>query len=169
MNKPLVLVGFMGCGKSTVGRLFAERRGWRFVDTDSWIERRADKPIRRIFAEDGEPRFREMERALLPTLLAESGIVIATGGGLPCHSGNMALIKQSAVSAFLSVPAETLLRRLRSETAQRPLLAEKTDAELLPWMRSKLVARLPFYQQAAATVEADAPLEEVLRRLGECC
>jgi shikimate kinase len=162
------LIGFMGSGKSTLGRAVALRLGYRFVDADAFIEQQQGKPISRIFEEEGEARFRELEHLFLKEFQGRGNTIIATGGGTPCFSGNMSLINQMGRSIFLAVPPEALLQRLRQETAGRPLLAQKTDAELLRGISVKLAERLPIYQQAHITLDADRPLSVLVNDLSSC-
>jgi shikimate kinase len=109
----LVLTGFMGSGKTTIGRLLAEQLGWEFLDLDHEIERRDGRSVPQIFAESGEPHFRHLESAALAALLGHSRVVIALGGGAPEELGNRLLLEQTPRTAvvYLSAPLETLLDR----------------------------------------------------------
>lgn len=117
----LALVGFMGSGKSTVGRLVARLGGMEFVDTDEWIEARTHRKISAIFAEDGEPAFRGLEREAVEELGTRSGLVLATGGGLVCQPGRMELLKEHALVVCLWASPETIWERVQHQT-HRPLL-----------------------------------------------
>jgi len=117
----LVLTGFMGTGKTSVGRLVAERLGRPFVDMDALVEVRAGKPITRIFAEEGEPHFRAIEAALCRELSERSGLVIATGGGALIDPENRAVMAERGILVCLRADAEAVLSRVGSST-DRPLL-----------------------------------------------
>lgn len=119
----IFLVGFMGTGKSAVGRILARRTKRRFVDMDSEIEQRAGKAISRIFAEDGEPVFRQMERSLAAELSALDNQVVATGGGIVLDPRNIADFDRSGVTVCLHASPEEILRRV-SGSNHRPLLEQ---------------------------------------------
>lgn len=117
----IVLTGFMGTGKSTVGRLVAERLGRRFVDTDALIESRHG-PIPRLFAEHGEDHFRRLEREVAAELAATSGLVVATGGRTMLDPANQASLGASGTVVCLAASVEQLVLRLQDEAEDRPLL-----------------------------------------------
>ena len=152
----IILVGFMASGKTSVGRALAERTGWTLVDADDVIVARADKPIHRIFAEDGEPAFRELERQVIADLCAGERQVIASGGGAFVSEQNRGVMLSGGMVFFLSTSPAVILRRVQEEDAGgpiRPLLAvddpEARIAELLS-------QRMPAYAQAHHTVETNA-------------
>jgi shikimate kinase len=146
----LALVGFMGSGKSTVGRLVARQLGLGFVDTDEAIEARTSRRVSEIFAADGEPAFRSLERQTLEELMTRDGLVIATGGGLVCQPGNLELLQQHALVICLWASAETIWERVRHQT-HRPLLqVADPKAEI-----ARLLAlREPFYRRADVLVNS---------------
>lgn len=149
-KKNIVLCGFMGCGKTTVGRLLAAQTGYRFVDMDAYIEEQAGMTVSAIFDRFGEEDFRRREREACAALAAESDLVIATGGGALTFPKNAEVLGKTGCIVLLSVLPETLLRRLEGDTT-RPLLArpDKEDA-----LRALFARRLPLYR-AAADVEVD--------------
>lgn len=161
---PLMLVGFMGAGKSTVGRRLAHRLGWYFCDLDQRIEAAAGATIPEIFSRQGEAAFRAVERDQLATALAEAGsghrMVIALGGGTFAQAGNVELIRQTpAMTLFLDVPFDELLLRCAQMT-NRPLFRDELS------FRELYVRRLPFYQAADLTVAAGGGTpEEVVERI----
>lgn len=118
----VILIGFMGTGKTTVGRRLADRTGWRFVDVDEYIVETEKRPISDIFARDGEERFRAIETAALQTLLAGEGKIVSTGGGAVLREENRRLMKQRGLVVALKASKETILARLRYDQS-RPLLA----------------------------------------------
>ena len=117
-----MLTGFMGTGKSEVGRRLAERFGRPFLDTDEMVERRAGKTIASIFAEDGEEAFRALERASIAEATGSKGAVIALGGGAVLDSGNVACLRAAGELVCLTARPETILDRV-GDVAARPLLA----------------------------------------------
>lgn len=124
----IVLTGFMGTGKSTVGRLVAARLGRGFVDTDTLIEERHG-PIPELFAQHGEEHFRRLERDVAAELAGQAGLVVATGGRTMLDPANQATLGASAVVVCLAASVEELVARLRDEAEHRPLLREGDPAE----------------------------------------
>lgn len=163
---PLILVGFMGCGKSTVGRLLAQRLDWPFVDLDDQIEAAAGRTIREIFESSGEAEFRRQERVALQALLASATQdphrVIALGGGTFVQPDNFELLQSASVrSLFLDVPFDELYQRCAQMT-NRPLFR---DAQAFADLYRR---RLPFYQQAQYTIAAAAAdPEQIVDRIVE--
>ena len=124
MSEPspnIVLTGFMGTGKSTVGRLLADRLGWEFVDTDALIEERHG-PIPAIFADHGEERFRTLEREVAAEVGGRRGTVVATGGRLLLDPANEAVLGSTGIIVCLSASVDVLVERLTRGAGQRPLL-----------------------------------------------
>ena len=145
-GKNIVLIGFMGCGKSTVGKKLAGALSYEFSDTDAMIEEAYGKTISKMFEEDGEEYFRTAETELLQKLSAEAkGLVLATGGGMPMREENAALLKEIGTVIFLETKIETILERLQNDTG-RPLAdGEDREARLRPLYEK----RLPVYRAAA--------------------
>jgi shikimate kinase len=143
-NRNLALCGFMGTGKSSVGRIVAEQLRFAFLDTDTVIEARAGKPIAEIFAAEGEPAFRELEQRIVKELALRDRTVISTGGGLIVNPENLANLKQHALVVCLWASPETIWARVKSQT-HRPLLAE---ADPLEAIKRLLRERAPHYKQA---------------------
>ncbi|MEI6655500.1 MAG: shikimate kinase [Verrucomicrobiota bacterium] len=143
----IVLIGFMGCGKSTVGRELHRLLGYPLVDMDAILEERADKPITRIFAEDGESAFRDMESRLLEELAQspESGHIIATGGGVVSRPENRAWLQRLGYVVWLCAPAVVILNRTRNN-AERPLLHSADPADRI---KNLLAEREPWYRESA--------------------
>jgi len=161
----VVLVGFMGSGKSSVGRELARRFGAPFVDVDERIERAAGCPIRDLFAREGEPSFRRREKDALREAVSVKGCVVATGGGAFADEGNRTLLRSYAPVVYLETGVETLLERLFDEEdptageAVRPLL-RGADREKV--VRDLLSRRDPGYREADFTVRTDGrTVEEV--------
>ena len=154
----LALIGFMGTGKSSVGRLVADALHFTFLDTDHVMESRAGKTVREIFEEEGEPVFRELERGVVEELTRRKKTVIATGGGLPANEANMTSLKRHALVVCLWASPEKIYERVRSQS-HRPLLNEP---EPLEQIRRLLAEREPYYRQADVLVNTELrPLREV--------
>jgi shikimate kinase len=147
----LALIGFMGTGKSTVGRLVADALHFTFLDTDDVIVGRAGKSIAEIFEQNGEPAFRELERGLVEELRSRQRTVMSTGGGLPANEGNLASLKSHALIVCLWASPEKIWARVRNQT-HRPLLRE-TDP--LAKIRKLLADRERYYRQADVLVNTD--------------
>jgi len=145
----VVLIGFMGTGKSAIGRVLARQLNARFIDTDAEIERNAGKSVAQIFAQDGEPAFREMESQLLRKLAQEKGpIVLSTGGGMPLRSENAPLLRRIGPIIWLTAPTEAILGRVRRNLNQRPLLSGHAD-DPEQRVRRLLTERNPRYRKLA--------------------
>ncbi len=153
MNNLIYLVGYMGCGKTTLGRKLASRMGYQFVDMDRFIEEKYFKSIPLIFAEEGEAAFRQKEQEALSELAHFTDTVISTGGGAPCFNGNMDRMNDSGTTIFIDVPPEMLASRVKHSQEERPILKGKDKDELLSYIRDALIQRRPFYEKAQYIVE----------------
>jgi shikimate kinase len=140
----IALVGFMGTGKSSVGRLIAGQLHFSFLDTDEMIESRAGKSVSNIFAEDGEAVFRKFEREVVAELSSQTKTVISTGGGLAANPANLASLKEHALVVCLWASPEKIWERVRHQS-HRPLLQ---DPDPQAKIRRLLAEREPFYKQA---------------------
>jgi len=148
--KNIVLVGFMGTGKTTVGQLLAEKTGLPLVDMDALIEERAGKSINEIFADEGEPHFRTLERELVQELAAQTGQIISTGGGIVLNPGNIADFEKTGLVVCLIASAETVLDRVHHDTT-RPLLAGDKEAKII----ELLEARRPLYEAITHKIDTN--------------
>lgn len=161
-QRPLVLIGLMGSGKSTIGRRLATGIGWRFVDADEEIEQAAGCSIADIFAIYGEPMFRDLEERVLTRLLGESPMVLATGGGAWMQPRIRGLIKQHATSLWLRAELDILVDRV-SKRDHRPLL-KNGDKQAI--MRRLMEERYPVYGEADIVVDSSkGPHEQVVTRV----
>ncbi len=147
----LALAGFMGVGKSTVGRLVAEHLGFEFLDTDERIEREAGRSIRDIFADHGEAVFRGMEKSLVHSLADRDHLVISTGGASIVDPANLTSLQQLALLVCLWASAETIYERVRHMT-HRPLLQTPDPQAKIRELRA---AREPFYRQADVRISVE--------------
>jgi shikimate kinase len=160
----VVLVGFMGVGKTTLGKRLAKLLDFQFVDTDELLEQLLGCSISSYFEKFGETKFREKERYLLQEWNDER-CVIATGGGMPCFHDNMERLKQIGVVAYLHRPSKELHHRLIHAKKKRPLVSELTDDELLTFIEKTLTQREPIYKQAHLVIGRDAQQAEDVQRL----
>jgi shikimate kinase len=147
----LALIGFMGTGKTSVGRLVAEQLHFQYLDTDETIQLLTNRSIADIFTKDGEPAFRALEKNLVEELAIHTKTVISTGGGLPAHSANLESLKAHALVVCLWASPEKIWERVKNQT-HRPLLH---DADPQKKIRELLAAREPFYRQADVLVNTD--------------
>jgi shikimate kinase len=147
----VALIGFMGAGKTSVGRLVAENLGFEFLDTDELIQSRNGRTIADIFAKEGEPAFRALEKQVVQELSARKKTVISTGGGLPTDPENLAALKSYALVVCLWASPEKIWERVRHQS-HRPLLH---DADPQKKIRELLTARAPFYKQADVLINTD--------------
>lgn len=145
----IFLVGYMGSGKSAMGRLLAREKGLNFIDLDTYIEGKYHRTIAEIFAQEGEDAFRSKERDCLREVAAFENVVIATGGGAPCFFDNMELMNAAGETIYLKLTPEHLAKRLStSKAGVRPLIKDKSGEELLQHITTMLQKRECFYLQA---------------------
>lgn len=161
----IFLIGFMGSGKSYVGKKLARLMQRPFIDLDNRIETNAQRSIREIFAQDGEAAFRQMERQALHETAQLDSAVIACGGGVPCFFDNIAWMNANGVTIYLRVPEEVLFRRLKAGKVHRPLLRDLSDTELRQYIRDKLAERELFYRQASVIYDVQNETEDVAEAL----
>jgi len=158
----IYLIGYMGCGKSTLGKRLAKYLNLEFVDMDHYIEMRNHKSVPQIFAEEGELEFRKKERKALEELSEFSDIVIATGGGAPCFFDNMDLMNRTGATIYMNIDPAILADRLIHSKTERPLIKGKTQEELVVFIDEMLAKRRPFYSQAKYKItEPNIDLEQV--------
>jgi shikimate kinase len=150
--RTIVLVGFMAAGKSTAGRILADRLGWSFADLDSEIEKRAGSTIAAMFRDHGEAAFREIERDLTPALVQRHDSVLATGGGWASQSGTIEALPDTAVAVWLDVSPEESVRRAAADATPRPLLAVDDP---LAAARTLLARREADYEKADVRIAVD--------------
>ena len=147
----IALIGFMGTGKTSVGRLVAEQLHYDYVDTDEVIQTNTGRSITDIFTKDGEPAFRALEEKVVGELASRTNTVISTGGGLPVNPENLASLKHHALVVCLWSSPEKIWERVRYQS-HRPLLH---DADPQQKIRDLLAAREPFYKQADVLINTD--------------
>lgn len=150
----IFLTGYMGAGKTTLGKAFAREMNVPFIDLDWYIEERFHKSISELFAERGEASFRELERNMLHEVGEFENVIVSTGGGTPCFYDNMEYMNSCGQTVFLDVHPDILFRRLRVAKQQRPILQGKTDEDLRIFIVEALDKRAPFYSQARYRFDA---------------
>lgn len=152
----IFLIGFMGCGKSSIGKELASSLKCSFLDIDHFIEKNEGSSIVDIFKEKGEDEFRKIEHAYLKNVVLFNNTVISTGGGTPCYFNNMEIIKHNGVSIYLKYNADTLSLRLFKNKNQRPLLKEFTHInDLKTYINELLKTREHFYMQSDLILEEE--------------
>ena len=157
----IYLIGYMGCGKSTLGRRLSKFLDLQFVDMDHYIEERNYKTIPQIFAEEGEVEKKEMERKALEELSEFTDIIIAAGGGAPCFFDNIGLMNNTGKTIYLNIQPGILAERLLKSKIERPLIKGKSKDELVAFIDESLNKRNAFYSQAKYHItEPDIDLEK---------
>ena len=148
--RKIILLGYMGCGKSTIANRLSKSTGISFVDLDKSIEERTNLSINEIFEQKGELYFRKLEREVLLELLqSPETLIIGLGGGTPCYANNHELLKgESVFSIYLKAAVATLVDRLVSNNSKRPLIADKSEDEIKEFVAKHLFERSFYYNQA---------------------
>ena len=160
----LYLIGFMGVGKTTIGKQIAILNKVVFIDTDSQIEKKTSRSIKEIFETDGEIAFRKLETDTIRSI--DRKAIIACGGGLPAHNNNIEYLKHKGTVIYLKASTETLIKRLEKNKNKRPLISNLTNEERLEFIRKILKEREKTYKQADYTIETDnKTVKEVLREI----
>lgn len=164
----IFLIGMMGAGKTTIGQQLAEQLKIPFIDIDAYIEKQENSTVALLFEQEGQERFREIERQALKAVVNEfEDAVIATGGGTPCFFNNMDFMNRHGKSIYLNVSQKEIFERLRTtDLASRPLLAGKSETELKEFIAKTLDQRHEFYAQATYTlVNSEGTIGEILTLL----
>ena len=146
--KSIIIIGYMGAGKTTVGKARAKELGIMFYDLDWYIESRMHKTVKQIFDESGEDGFRQIEHNMLHEVAEVENIVLSCGGGTPCFFDNMDYMNQLGETVYLKASPETLYAHLKMGKGVRPLLLNKTPEEVQVFIREQLQKREPFYEKA---------------------
>ena len=151
------LIGYMGCGKSSLGRKIAARTGYGFIDMDKLIEQKCSASVSEIFATRGEQWFRNMERTTLEEFAGLSGdTVVATGGGVPCFSDNMHLMNSIGKTVYLKMSPQKIVGRISPAGRQkRPIIRGMNDEQLLDFIKRNLPQREPFYESSSLIIDCD--------------
>jgi len=160
--RKIILLGYMGCGKTTIAKKLSKSTKIPFLDLDKCIEEREKLSVNEIFEQKGEIYFRKLEHKLFVELLnSPEKIIIGLGGGTPCYSNNHELlIREDVVSVYLKASVDTLVERLVSNNSKRPLVANKTEEELKEFIAQHLFERSYYYNQAQYKVSVDGKTVE---------
>jgi shikimate kinase len=153
-KKHVMLIGMPGSGKSSLGFVLAKLMHYPFVDTDYYIITKERKSVSKIFVEHGEDYFRKLEKQILMEIVKNVPSVISTGGGMPCFFDNMAVMNKFAVTVYLEIAFEQLFEHLKNDK-KRPLVAGKTEEELMDYINTSLSQRRPYYEKADITIHVD--------------
>ena len=174
MMKTVFLIGYMGCGKTTLGEVLARQLDCRFIDLDEYIEQRQGMTVVQIFDEMGENRFRELEAEALHEVASMTDVIVGCGGGTPCHGDNMALMNQAGVTVWLTTSPERITTRLLlpEQKSKRPKINTLPSNEVLPLVKKELQSRSPFYAQAqlqfdSTDIETGPATARTARRLAK--
>lgn len=164
--KKIILIGYMGSGKSTIAKLLSKSMHYEFLDLDEIIEKEQNASVSAIFERKGEVYFRKLEHEVLKRILqSETNMILSLGGGTPCFSNNQELLKQEDIDTiYLKTSIDKLYERLRTQKANRPLIANKSEDEMKEFIAKHLFERSFYYNQAKYIVTTDdkSPQETVL-------
>jgi shikimate kinase len=149
----IFLIGFMGSGKTTLGRKLAARMGYEFIDLDHKLEQQVELSIAEYFSFFGEDAFRKKESEVLKTTLYAENAIVSTGGGLPCYFDNMDWMNAHGKTVYIKLSPKTLADRLESGKEERPLLQDKHGDDLVAFIELKLAEREGFYSQATIVTD----------------
>lgn len=144
----IILIGFMGSGKSSLGKILAKKLNYSFVDSDKVIEQQMGMTITSIFELKGESYFRDLEKQFVNSISKDDNQVIAVGGGTPCFFDNMEQLKEKGLTVYLERPAGELVSRLLLSKNPRPLVLNKTKEELMQYVKETIKEREVFYKKA---------------------
>ncbi len=164
------LIGFMGCGKSTIGKILADRLGFDFIDTDMLIEQRWGMKIEEMVATKGEMFFRHIETELLEEIVSQpyglGGVIVACGGGMPCCDNNLLTMSYGGTTIYLESSERVLYDRLKNERGNRFLIKNMTDDELKTYIAETLTKRhKSYYSQADMTITNDDTVDNCIEKI----
>lgn len=151
----IFIIGYMGSGKTTVGRLLARSLSLEFIDLDAYIENKYRQTISALFAGKGEEEFRKIESQALHEVAQFEDVVISTGGGAPCYLDNMELMNHAGTTVYIKARPEELAARLQASKTVRPLIAGKPKEELIPFITEHLAQRERYYSSAHIVYQTD--------------
>lgn len=153
--KRVFLIGYMGVGKTTIGKLLSKELNIEFIDLDKYIENRYRKTIPNIFSEKGEEKFRKIEREMLREVATFQDVLVSTGGGTPCFFDNMDLMNQYGSTVYVKVSVDQLATRLLASKNIRPIIQDKSPEELKAFIKEHLAQREVYYTKAKFTYQTE--------------
>ncbi len=166
----LVLVGYMGSGKTYISKLLSEKREILRVDLDQYIERKEGLTVSEIFSIKGVVVFRQLERKYLLELLEKpENMILSVGGGTPCFGDNMEVMNKLSCTVYLKTPLDTLYNRLKYEKEKRPLIARVDDGNLKEFIAKHLFERQPFYERSSYTIDTSKDISVVVENILKLC
>jgi shikimate kinase len=163
----IFLIGFMGSGKTHWGKLLSQKLGFPFFDLDSQVEENAGKSIAGIFADEGEEKFRLIEKDALHIITeSHENFVMACGGGTPCYFNNIEYMHQSGTTVWINTPLDVLFERLVKEKDKRPLIKDLLDEQLESFIRKKFADRKIYYEQADVKMDEEpVQIEKLIEKI----
>lgn len=164
--RKIILVGYMAAGKSTIAQVLSEKTGIKIADIDGLIEDKIGLSIAEIFEQEGEVFFRKTEHTIFKEILEnDENLIISTGGGTPCYANNHLLLTgKNVVSIYLQASIDVIIRRLKSLEKERPLVADKSEDEMLEFVAKHLFERSYFYNQATFKIVVDNKSSEEITK-----
>jgi len=161
----IFLIGFMGCGKTTLGKKLATRLNYEFLDLDHILEAREGMTIPEYFSKHGEEAFRKLESAILKETNYPKNAIVSTGGGLPCFFDNIQWMNQHGKTIYIKLSPKTLADRLENEKQKRPVLDGRNEQQLVNFIEEKLIERDVFYNKATIIVDGIGLTAEKVEQL----
>ncbi len=163
----IILLGYMGCGKSTIAKKLAHRLNLEMIDLDYYISDKENLSVLEIFKNKGEIYFRKIENETLKEVVTtKNNYVLALGGGTPCYANNMEIIKEKVTSYYLKASIQTLNDRLLLEKSDRPLINSLKEDQLVEFIAKHLFERAPYYEQASHTIQIDSKdIDEIVAEI----
>ena len=171
--KSITLIGYMCAGKTTIGKALGKALGRTFYDLDWYIEERFHRKVPQIFSEDGEAKFRDIERRMLHEVAEFQGIVMSCGGGTPCFFDNMQYMNEVGRTFYLKASPDTLCTHLAMSRGERPLLKGKSPEELRTFVAEQVAERSHYYEQAQHTIDINVldtfeKIDEICQQITDC-
>lgn len=160
--KKIILLGYMGCGKSTIAKLLANATAIPYLDLDEIIEKQENSSVKKLFSDKGEIYFRKLEHQILAALIqSQDSFVLSLGGGTPCYSNNHEFLNADhVISIYLNASVATLYNRLLNDNEQRPLISDKNPEEMKEFIAKNLFDRSYYYNQAHYKINVDGKSPE---------
>jgi shikimate kinase len=162
----IFLIGFMGCGKTTLGKKLAKRMSYDFIDLDHELERLVGMSVSQYFSINGEEAFRIMEKKILNGLDYPANCIVSTGGGTPCFYDNIEFLNRNGITIYIQMPPMALAKRLEYGKHKRPLLAKMDEGQLIRFIEQKLDERNPYYKRSFVTINGiNITADDVVKQL----